>query len=276
MTKDAPPQSQNLPQNPPKNLLQDLVWQRLMGADETIGDVPVDRSVSAAGAAEDLLPREKTIAIKPVSRAGAQGPFMPAASQITAQNLDDLEAQLRAFEGLSIKKSAMNLVFGKGNPDARIMFIGEAPGADEDRQGQPFVGVSGQLLDKVKAEIGLTNDNSYTTNVIYWRPPGNRKPTPQEIATILPFITKHIELIDPALIVLLGDSACKALLGRPEGITKLRGQWFDYQSPGLSHPVPTLATLHPAFLLRSPIQKGNFWRDFLSVKQKMTALKLAS
>jgi DNA polymerase len=167
----------------------------------------------------------------------------------------------------------MTLVFGDGNPNADVMFIGEAPGADEDREGRPFVGVSGQLLDRMIASIGLDRDSAYITNILPWRPPGNRQPTPGEVAACLPFIQRHIQLVAPKVLVLVGGTSAKTLLGRKEGIMRLRGRWLAYQPEQRtgfeSEPIPTLATFHPAFLLRTPGQKANAWRDLLMVKQKL-------
>ncbi|MBM3571644.1 MAG: uracil-DNA glycosylase, partial [Alphaproteobacteria bacterium] len=165
--------------------------------------------------------------------------------------------------------TATNLVFGDGNPQAGLMLIGEAPGADEDRQGLPFVGVSGQLLDRMLAAIGRDRRSAYITNILPWRPPGNRQPTPAEIALCLPFIQRHIELVAPRVMVLVGGTSAKALLGRAEGIMKLRGRWFEYASVGLAQPVAALATYHPAYLLRTPAQKREAWRDLLAVKKKI-------
>jgi DNA polymerase len=150
------------------------------------------------------------------------------------------------------------------------MFIGEAPGADEDRQGLPFVGVSGQLLDRMLKAIGLDRKtNAYISNVLFWRPPGNRSPTPAEISACLPFVERHIELLDPAVLVLVGGIAAKTMLARQEGIMRLRGRWFTYQTPRMSRPIPVIATYHPAYLLRSPGQKREAWRDMLEIKAKI-------
>ena len=150
------------------------------------------------------------------------------------------------------------------------MFVGEAPGADEDRQGLPFVGVSGKLLDRMLESIGLSRaENAYITNVVFWRPPGNRAPNDEEISACLPFVVRHIELVGPAVLVCVGGLSAKTLLAKPQGITRMRGQWFDYETPGLARPVPCMALFHPAYLLRSPQQKRLAWRDLLSIKQKL-------
>lgn len=186
--------------------------------------------------------------------------------------LADLKAAIEAFAGCSLKSTAKNTVFADGNPEARLMVIGEAPGGDEDRQGLPFVGVSGQLLDKMLESIGYTRDTAYITNVVPWRPPGNRKPTPEEVAVCTPFLERHVALIKPAVILMVGGLSAKTLLNRAEGITRLRGRWENVATPGLDTPIPAIATFHPAYLLRSPQQKRLAWRDLLAVKQKLDAL----
>ena len=189
-------------------------------------------------------------------------------------SLDELRAAVSAFDECALKKTATTTVFGDGNPQARIMFVGEAPGADEDRQGKPFVGVSGQLLDRMLASIGLARQGSvrasfYITNIVFWRPPGNRNPTTNEIAACLPFVERHIELIDPQVLVCLGGPAAKTLLGRAEGITRLRGHWHSYASQRLARPVDAMAIFHPAYLLRSPAHKREAWRDLLEIRDRL-------
>jgi len=190
-----------------------------------------------------------------------------------ATTLQALEEALRAFDGCPLKETATNLVFGDGDPHAKVMLVGEAPGADEDRQGRPFVGVSGQLLDRMMEWIGLDRTSFYITNILYWRPPGNRQPTAAEVAACLPFIERHIEIVDPALLVFVGGSSAKTLLGRNEGIMRLRGQWFQYQSTRMSRPIPSTAIYHPAYLLRSPAQKRDAWRDLLAIKQRLQSIQ---
>jgi DNA polymerase len=186
-----------------------------------------------------------------------------------ATTLDELKEAIRQFEGLSLKGTATNLVFADGNPAARLMLIGEAPGAEEDRRGLPFVGPAGQLLDRMLAAIGHDRTNSYITNIVNWRPPGNRKPSPAEMALCQPFIDRHIALVNPALIILLGDTAAKTLTNRTEGITRLRGKWFTWDRPD-GGTIPLLPTFHPAFLLRSPNQKREAWMDLLAAKRKLS------
>ena len=179
--------------------------------------------------------------------------------------LAELKQAMHDYEGCALKQSAMNLVFSDGNPKADLMLVGEAPGADEDRQGLPFVGQSGQLLDRILKAVGLDRTLVYISNIIPWRPPGNRPPTTQEIAACQPFIQKHIELVQPKILVFLGGVAAKTLLNSTEGIMKLRGTWRDYQ-PSSAFTVKSMATFHPAYLLRSPGQKALVWRDFLIIE----------
>ena len=154
------------------------------------------------------------------------------------------------------------------------MLVGEAPGADEDRQGKPFVGVSGQLLDRMLASIGLDRASINISNIIPWRPPGNRQPTPNEIDLCLPFIKRHIQLIDPKVLVLVGGTAAKSLLNKKEGIMRLRGRWFEYDVDGGSTIIPAFPIFHPAFLLRSPVQKSNAWKDLIQIKSKLNELSI--
>jgi DNA polymerase len=189
-----------------------------------------------------------------------------------AQTLEDLHQALATFDGCGLSRTAMNLVFGDGAPDAQVVFIGEAPGAEEDRVGKPFVGPSGRLLDKMIASIGLDRTNVFISNTIYWRPPGNRSPTSEEMAACMPFLERIIEIIDPACVVALGGPAAAALLGKKESVGRLRGRWFNYQTPRMVAPVPATALFHPAYLLRSPGQKRLAWRDLLALRRKLDAL----
>ncbi|MGH6947906.1 MAG: uracil-DNA glycosylase [Kiloniellales bacterium] len=183
----------------------------------------------------------------------------------------ELRAILERFEGCPLKATATNLAFTDGNSEARLMIVGEAPGPEEDRQGLPFVGVSGKLLDRMLAAIDLDRDKVLITNTIFWRPPGNRTPTGAEIAACLPFVERLIELVDPTYLLLVGGSSAKTLLARPEGILKLRGRWAHYQHAGLPRPIPALPTLHPAYLLRMPNQKRLAWRDLLAFRQAVAS-----
>ena len=184
-----------------------------------------------------------------------------------ATTLDELRALLAAFEGCTLRATATQLVFADGNPQSRVMFIGEAPGYDEDIVGRPFVGRSGKLLDRMLAAIGLDRTSAYIANVVPWRPPGNRTPTPQETAICLPFIRRQIELADPDVLVCLGGPSMQTLLGTRDGITRMRGRWLPFDTG--TREIKAMATFHPAFLLRSPLQKRFSWRDFLAIKKAL-------
>lgn len=184
--------------------------------------------------------------------------------------LEALREAVEAFDGCPLKLTADKTVFADGNPLAPLMVIGEAPGRDEDREGRPFVGESGQLLAKMLASIGIADRSAYyITNILPWRPPGNRTPTDSEVAACLPFVVRQIELVQPKALLLLGGLAAKNLFARADGILRLRGRWQMYESHGLSHPIPALATLHPAYLLRQPAQKRLAWRDLVSLQEKL-------
>ena len=185
----------------------------------------------------------------------------------TATSLDDLRAILSRFEGCALRNTATQVVFARGNPAARVMFVGEAPGYEEDKSGLPFVGRSGQLLDRMLAAIGLDESSAYIANIVPWRPPGNRTPTPQESAICLPFILRQIELADPDVLVCLGGPSAQTLLGIRDGITKSRGRWYPFHTG--TREIRALATFHPAFLLRSPLQKRLAWRDFQAIKKAL-------
>lgn len=190
----------------------------------------------------------------------------------SARSLEELRAHLASFDGCNLKFTAKNLVFSDGNPDADLMLVGEAPGRDEDIEGRPFVGRSGQLLDRMLAAIGIDRTSAYIANVIPWRPPGNRTPTPQETEICRPFIERQIELVRPKLLVTLGGPSAKVLLKTTEGVLRLRGNWRKHvTAAGVE--IPTMPTLHPAYLLRTPAHKKLAWRDFLEVKAKLRALQ---
>ncbi len=190
-----------------------------------------------------------------------------------APSLDALQQSLAAFDGCSLKFTAKNLVFADGNPKARIMMVGEAPGRDEDLEGRPFVGKAGQLLDRMLTSIGLDRTQVYIANVIYWRPPGNRTPTPMETEICRPFIERQIALVDPDILVFLGGVSAKSFLPGPDGILRLRGKWTEWTIPG-GRTIPALPMLHPAYLLRQPAQKKLAWRDLLSLKKRATEMNL--
>lgn len=190
-----------------------------------------------------------------------------------AQNLEELRAALEGFKGIALRRTATQMVFADGNLAAKIMLVGEAPGGDEDRIGRPFVGLSGQLLDRMLASIGLSRENNvYISNVINWRPPGNRAPSDAEIALSLPFIERHIELVNPQLVVFVGGVAAKALMNTAQGITRLRGRFVEYKTANMQAPIPAMPLFHPAYLLRSPAQKGHAWADLLQIKAKAASL----
>ncbi|MEM7193271.1 MAG: uracil-DNA glycosylase [Pseudomonadota bacterium] len=260
-----------------------LAWYEAMGVTDAIGDKPIDRfalsavqsAAKATQAPQDRL--ERTATAQPAmetKRAGKVPPptNAPAPALENIETLTELDAAIAAFDGCALKKTAKNTCIFRGATDAKIMLIGEAPGRDEDLQGKPFVGRAGKLLDKMLAAIGLDETSVYITNTIYWRPPGNRTPTTQEIASCRPFLARQIELLAPELIVLLGGAAAKSMLETTEGIMRLRGKWKLYQAK--DRDIPVLATLHPAYLLRTPDAKRYAWRDLLAIKTKLEDLNL--
>jgi uracil-DNA glycosylase family 4 len=267
-----------------------LQWQIEMGADEAIDTVALDRlaappptPIAAAPAtAPSLAPRSapRAAVAAPAAvappRALTESAAEPAQSAralaAQADSIEALAAIIAGFDACPLRRTATNTVFADGNPAAPVLIIGEAPGADEDRIGKPFVGRAGQLLDRMLAAIGLDRTDVQITNVIYWRPPGNRKPTAAEIASCLPFVFRHIVLSQPKILVLAGGTAASSLLDMAEGITRLRGRWFDLAIPGLDAKLPTLPMFHPAFLLRSPERKREAWRDLLALKAKLAEL----
>lgn len=253
-----------------------LEWQIELGADEAILDEPVD-----CYALPDTIERPKPAQVapepsrsQPVLRVVDDGPDPVAVAREAAgraKTLDDLREAIAGYDLCELKKGAKNTVFSDGNPAARVMIIGEAPGRDEDIQGKPFVGRAGQLLDRMFAAIGLSRNapdalaGVYIANVLPWRPPGNRDPEPAEIAQMLPFLTRHVELADPDLIVLMGNAACAAALDK-RGILRLRGTWAE------AFGRPALPMTHPAYLLRQPGAKREAWADLLSLRARLNAL----
>jgi uracil-DNA glycosylase len=264
-----------------------LRWYVEMGVDEAIAEAPVDRTrprpVQGSGeppVGREGLPRAVSrsapppaapVALRPP--AGVTGAADAVALAAAAATVEDLARAVVAFDGCALRQTATNTVFADGNPAARLMLIGEAPGGEEDRIGRPFVGRSGQLLDRMLAAIGIDRNSAYITNVLYWRPPGNRKPTPAEIAACLPFVQRHIALVRPAVLVLCGGTAASTLLATTEGITKLRGRWLDLAVAGLDRPVKTIATYHPSYLLRSPERKRETWRDLLTIQEELENIR---
>ena len=272
------------------------------GADALLGEEPVNRfgpdaeAVAARPVVRDAgprpaphqeAPRERArTAPRPEERAAgarlegrAQPPpaapaspdaaIMDARTQArSAKDLDELRRILDGFEGCELKRHARQLVFADGNPQARVMLVGEAPGRDEDQEGLPFVGRSGKLLDLMLKAIGLDRTSVYIANIIPWRPPGNRTPTPQESQICLPFIQRQIELVDPDVLVCLGGPSSQTLLGFTDGIMKTRGRWLTFNTG--TREIRAIATLHPAYLLRQPLHKRLAWRDFLAIRKALT------
>ncbi len=271
------------------------------GVDEALEEAPVDRFAAPADAARQPLAAPSastarlTVKQRGASTASTAGsPPEPTAARTepnlavpdeaqalrarelarSAATLDDLRGLLAGFDGCNLKFTAKNLVFADGNPDADVMFVGEAPGREEDLEGLPFVGRSGQLLDRMLAAIGLTRESAYIANVIPWRPPGNRTPTPLETEICRPFIERQIELASPKVLVTLGGPSAKVLLHAKEGILKSRGKWRTHETAG-GLAIPTMPTLHPAYLLRNPAHKRLAWRDLLEIKAKLRELSQA-
>lgn len=243
-----------------------LQWHIELGATEAIGDVPVNRYELPE---EAPRPRKSGAAPATPPPEPAEDPVAAARKAAgAAQDLAQLEAAMAAFEHCDLKKGARNLVFSDGNPAARVMIIGEAPGRDEDIQGKPFVGRAGRLLDRMLDAIGLSRTADqpgnavYITNVLPWRPPQNRDPKPAEIAMLLPFVERHVALADPDVVVLMGNISCQAALGR-RGITRLRGTWTN------AYDKPALPMFHPAYLLRNPHAKREAWADLLELQARL-------
>jgi len=255
-----------------EQVLAVLRWQLEAGADEAIGLHPVDR-FSASAEMETLPPRRMAPATPVLSALPTRPQAATASSgEIAAacHDLTSLRQAMENFQGCALKTTAKHTVFADGNPKARVMLIGEAPGRDEDLQGLPFVGRSGQLLDRMLAAIGLDRTQVYISNILPWRPPGNRPPTSAEIAICQPFIERHIQLASPELLLLLGGISVKALFNASEGIMRLRGRWKQY--PAGEKLIPALATFHPAFLLRQPAQKKQAWQDLLALRARLDSL----
>ena len=262
---------------PAPTIRQLLAFYLEAGVDCALTDEPVDRlaepdappaAVVARESARLSSLREMPATIPAVPRSEiAPAPEAAIASAReaarTAPSLEALRALLENFDGCALKHTATRLVFSDGNPEARIMFVGEAPGRDEDIEGLPFVGRSGKLLDRMIAAIGLDRSKAYIANVIPWRPPGNRTPTPQETQICLPFIQRQIELVNPDVLVTLGNPSTQTLLSTREGIMRTRGRWFDYDTG--TRTIRAMATFHPAYLLRSPSYKRMSWQDLRAI-----------
>ena len=254
-----------------------LEFYLLAGVDETIGDsaiilnappekVVLPISLKTSPTAPNTAPiRQATTELAQATISACQNAHDICAQ---AQNLAELRQAVENFEGCALKLTATHTVFGDGNPEAKIVLIGEAPGADEDRVGVPFVGRSGQLLDKMLSYIGLDRSKYYITNILPWRPPGNRTPTGGEIAVCLPFLKRQLELINPDYILLLGGSSANALFDNQDPISKLRGHWLEYPLPN-GKTAKALATFHPAYLLRNSGQKAKAWTDLLKLYKEV-------
>ena len=285
---------------PPFSITEISNWYQHIGVDVALEDKPIDRFAQSRvlKGEHDARRKSKKSGVGTVSASSKRSVFPPSnpGSSLTsggtlgmhhailpdknaiadarqkansAQNLEELRSIMTSFEGCNLRFTARNLVFADGNPKADLMLIGEAPGRDEDLQGLPFVGRSGQLLNRILASIGLNREQVYISNIIPWRPPGNRTPTPLENELFLPFIERHIHLAKPKLLVLLGGSSAKLLLKTSDGIMKLRGQWNNIVIGEICY--KTMTTLHPAYLLRQPEQKKMAWQDFLKIKLKLDA-----
>jgi uracil-DNA glycosylase family 4 len=252
------------------------------GVDAVLSETPIDRLapiaepepvVAAAAVAAPLAEASRPSPTLQAPAAAAAPPAPDVAAMAareaagSARTLDELRELLTRFDGCALKATATQLVFSRGNPNARIMFVGEAPGRDEDIAGEPFVGRSGKLLDLMLASIGLDNTSVYIANIIPWRPPGNRTPTPQETQICLPFIRRQIELVNPDVLVCLGNPSSQGILGTKEGIMRTRGRWMDYDTG--TRTIRAMATFHPAYLLRSPAYKRLAWQDFRAIRKAL-------
>jgi uracil-DNA glycosylase family 4 len=263
-----------------------LAFYQEAGVDALLGETPVNRFAEptpqpkpAPVAAPAVPPPAKPAELPSTIRTSPQPALAPPAPEAavmaareaarSAPDLATLRQILDRFEGCGLRATASRLVFADGNPSARVMLIGEAPGREEDLEGLPFVGRSGKLLDRMLAAIGLDRSSVYIANIVPWRPPGNRTPTPQETAICLPFILRQIELVDPDILVCLGNPSTQTLLNTKDGITKTRGRWFAFNA-GMRE-IRAIPTFHPAFLLRTPLQKRLAWRDFLAIKKALAA-----
>jgi uracil-DNA glycosylase len=263
--------------DPVPNVQQLLTFYLEAGVDCALTEEPVDRladpdAVAPPREAAPAQPARTIPAAVPAARVeAASAPEAAVASAReaarTAPTLQALRELLEKFDGCALKHTATRLAFADGNPEARIMFVGEAPGRDEDLEGLPFVGRSGKLLDRMIAAIGLDRSKAYIANVIPWRPPGNRTPTPQETQICLPFIQRQIELVNPDILVTLGNPSTQTLLSTREGIMRTRGKWFDYDTG--TRTIRAMATFHPAYLLRSPSYKRMSWQDLCAIAKAL-------
>jgi DNA polymerase len=254
------------------NVFETLRLQLEWGADEAVADVPIDRrQQEMPQSSKKSVPKPQQVRATPGTiRAG---PAEAAALAGSCSTLDALRNAMDGFTGCDLRSTATQLVFADGAADARIMVIGEAPGAEEDRAGRPFIGAAGQLLDRMLASVGLDRTQVRIANVVPWRPPGNRNPTETEISICLPFLHRQVALIRPACLLVLGAVAAKALLAEPErqnGIRRLRGTWRDVRIEGLEAAIPCLPSYHPAYLLRTSAAKREAWIDLLTLREWIT------
>ena len=278
--------------------LELLAYYLEAGVDAAIGETPVDRFAEPAPLRESGRPAGESNTTAGETRRRGDDSARPSVTLVregspplpgtavappspdtaimaareaahNAKSLEELRDILERFEGCALRATATRLVFSDGNPQSRVMFVGEAPGREEDIEGLPFVGRSGKLLDRMMAAIGLDRTKAYIANIVPWRPPGNRTPTPQESQICLPFIRRQIELADPDILVCLGGPSAQTLLGVKDGIMKTRGRWMKFHTG--TREIRAIATLHPAYLLRSPIAKRLAWRDFLAIKRALSA-----
>jgi uracil-DNA glycosylase len=280
-----------MPDNSDQDMRALLAFYQEAGADALLLESPVNRLTEASPAtvapSQAMAEPSSAAPSRAVSQPGRGAPprsfalkppvvpppspeaaaMAARAAAKAATSLDELRSILDRFEGCALRATATRLVFGDGNPQSRVMFVGEAPGRDEDIAGLPFVGRSGKLLDRMMGAIGLDRTNAYIANIIPWRPPGNRTPTPQESAICLPFILRQIELANPDILVCLGNPSTQTLLNVKDGILKTRGRWFAFHTG--TREIRAVPTLHPAYLLRQPAQKRFAWRDFLALKKAL-------
>ncbi len=254
-----------------------LEWQLAAGIDEATAEAPINYFAIKQQVTTSIPANHKTAAIVQEAKINSSHTplhLVPLAASNAARELankcdtlEELEDAVKNFEGCAIKKTATKTVFADGNPQAKIMLIGEAPGSQEDIQGIPFCGASGQLLDKMRLSIELDRSKIYISNTIFWRPPGNRQPSTHELATCLPFVEKHIALVNPKFLILSGGTATNALLQKDQSISRLRGKFYEYNNIYLNSPVKTALIYHPSYLLRQPLNKKQAWQDLLLIKQ---------
>lgn len=287
-----------IPVTPDNALAALLDWYLAVGVDEAIGEEAIDRFrapdpipppqptyAEPAAAPQQRVVHVREALARPAPRPDAQAPTADVnlgraltearALAAAAEDLAALEAAIAGFDACPLKATANRTVIRDGILGAPVLVVGEAPGQEEDRLGKPFVGPAGQMLDRMLGAIGLSRDkNVLITNIIFWRPPANRKPTPQEVALCVPFVRRLIDLAQPKLVLLAGATAAQALLDRTDGISRLRGQWFDQSTESNGQIIPTLATYHPSYLLRSPAQKRDAWKDLMIFQDRLKSLEV--